>query len=270
MKMQLNRWLFASVCLAGLASLMAQGPAGGPPHHGDMDFIAHEMMSRTVAGAPFSAEAVTTTTQTLPNGTHINRTATAALYRDNEGRTRREMQSVAGALSAGSTAARTTVFIHDPVAQASYMLNPQKKTAMKMAFTPHQGRGPGGGPSEDSAASAETTPGAHAFRAFSGTVKTESLGTQVIDGIEVEGTRRTLTIPAGAMGNDAAIQTVTERWYSADLQVVVKSVRTDPRFGETVYQLSNIKRGDQAASLFAVPSDYTVSTGGRGPRAAAQ
>ncbi len=267
MKLQRNRWLFASVCMAGLASLMAQGPAGGPPHHGDMDFIAHEMMSKTVTGAPFSADAVTTTTQTLPNGTHINRTATAAFYRDNEGRTRREMQSVAGALTASSTG-RPTVFIHDPVAQVSLVLNPQKKTAQKMAFTSHQGRGPGAGASEDATASAGTEHGAWGPQRFGGTVKTESLGTQVIDGIEVEGTRHTLTIPAGAMGNDAAIQSVTERWYSADLQVVVKSVRTDPRFGQTVYQLSNIKRGDQAASLFTVPSDYAVTTGGRGLRAA--
>ena len=267
MELRINRWLFASVCFAGLSQLLAQGP-GGPPRHGNMDFVVHEMMSKPVKGAPFAADAVTTTTQTLPNGTHINRTSTSALYRDNEGRTRREEQSLAGggALSA-STPGRPTVMIHDPVAQAAYILNPSKKTAQKMTFTPHQRRGTSAAGSQDGTASAEAV--APHERFGGGSVKTESLGTQIIDGIQVEGTRHTLTIPAGTMGNDQAIQSVTERWYSPDLQVVVKSVRTDPRFGQTVYQLSNIRRGDQPSSLFEVPSDFAITTG-RGPRGAAQ
>lgn len=265
MKLQLNRWLFASVALAGLGTLMAQEP-GGWPHHGNMDFVAHEMMSKTVTGAPFAADVVTTTTQTLPNGTHINRTSTAALYRDSEGRMRRDVQSLAGAgaLTASSGSARPTVFIHDPVAQAAYVLNPQKKTAQKMTLPAHSTARSG----RDEAAGERGTYRFGGSVETSRTVKTESLGTQVIDGLEVEGTRRTLTIPVGVMGNDQAIQSVTERWYSPDLQVVVKSVRTDPRFGQTVYQLSNIRRGDQPASLFTVPSDYAVTAGGRGPRAA--
>jgi hypothetical protein len=263
MKLQSTRWLFASVALAGLGTLMAQGP-GGWPHHGNMDFVAHEMMSKTVTGAPFAADVVTTTTQTLPNGTHINRTSTAALYRDGEGRTRHEVQSLAGAGAlTASSPARPTVFIHDPVAQAAYVLSPQKKTAQKMTLPAHRSAGSG----RDATAS-ESAPGEHGLERLGASVKTESLGTQVMDGLEVEGTRRTLTIPAGAMGNDQPIQSVTERWYSPDLQVVVKSIRTDPRFGQTVYQLSNIRRGDQPASLFAVPSDYSVAAGGRGPRAA--
>ena len=265
MKLRINRWLFASVCLAGLSGLLGQGP-GGPPHHGNMDFVAHEMMSKTVTGAPFAAEAVTTTTQTLPNGSHINRTATAALYRDSEGRTRREEQSLAGAgVLSSSSPSRPTVFIHDPVAQAAYILNPQKKTAQKMAFTPHA-HGPNAAAGPDATASTEAPAGPHQ-RHLGGTVKTESLGTQVIDGITVEGTRHTFTIPAGSIGNDQAIESVTERWYSPDLQVVVKSIRTDPRFGQTVYQLSNIRRGEQPSTLFEVPSDFAVSAGGHGQRA---
>lgn len=266
-----NRWLFASVAFAGLANLWAQGPGGGPPHHGNMDFIAHEMMSKPVKGAPFAADAVTTTTQALPEGTHINRNSTASLYRDSEGRTRREEHTalnVAGTLAASGGAARPTVLIHDPVAQAAYVLNPQKKTAQKMAFSPHHGPGPHPGAGQGATAEAETGPGAGGPHHFAGTVKTESLGKQMIEGIEVEGTRHTLTIPAGSIGNDQAIQSVTERWYSPELQVVVKSVRTDPRFGQTVYQLSNIRRGEQAATLFEVPSDFTVTAGGRGHKAA--
>ena len=266
MKLRINRRLFASVCLSGLFSLLAQGPGGGPPRHGNMGFVAHEMMSKPVKGAPFAADAITTTTQVLPNGTHINRTANASLFRDSEGRTRREEQSTGGTgtLSA-SPEARPAVMIHDPVAEAVYMLNPQKKTAQKMTFTPRHSASAGA--RRDAAAPAEAETGVRGPHGFGGSVKTESLGSQVIDGIQVEGTRHTLTIPAGAIGNDQAIQSVTERWYSPDLQVVVKSIRNDPRFGQTVYQLSNIRRGEQPATLFEVPSDFTVTAGGRGPRA---
>ena len=63
-----------------------------------------------------------------------------------------------------------------------------------------------------------------------------------------------------------AMQSVTERWYSADLQVVVKSLHTDPRFGQTVYQLTNIRRGEQPSPLFEVPAEYTTTTGSRGSK----
>jgi hypothetical protein len=263
MKLRINRWWFAFVCLS---SLLAQGPGGGPPRHGNMGFVAHEMMSKPVKGAPFAADAVTTTTQALPNGTHINRTTTASLYRDSDGRTRREEQSPAGTgtLSA-STEASPTVMIHDPVAEAVYMLNPQKKTAQKMTFTPRHSASARAGRVATASSEAETS--ARGPERFGGSMKTESLGSQVIDGIQVEGTRHTLTIPAGAIGNDQAIQSVTERWYSPDLQIVVKSIRNDPRFGQTVYQLSNIRRGEQPATLFEVPSDFAVTAGGRGQRA---
>jgi hypothetical protein len=38
--------------------------------------------------------------------------------------------------------------------------------------------------------------------------------------------------------------------------VVVSSRRADPRFGETIYRLTNITRTEPDASLFQVPADY--------------
>jgi len=263
--------LFVAITFTCGAGMWAQHPGMGP-RHGNMDFMAHEMMSKPVKGAPFAADAVTTTSQALPNGTHIARTATASVYRDSEGRTRREENSLAGAgaLSVAG-ASRPTVFIHDPVSSVAYVLNPQSKTAHKMAFSPRHGANSTAAGAADagreSTAAAEPGLGAHGPQHFAGNAKTESLGKQVIEGIEVEGTRRTITVPAGAIGNDQPIQSVTERWYSSDLQVVVKSVHNDPRFGQTVYQLSNIRRGEQPANLFEIPTDFTVTTGGRGQKA---
>src|SRR5262245_35194151 len=88
--------------------------------------------------------------------------------------------------------------------------------------------------------------------------KTDSLGKQVIEGVEAEGARTTFTIPAGEIGNTLPIEVVDETWYSPELQVVVMSRRRDPRFGETTYRLTNLNRSEPDRALFEVPADYTV------------
>jgi hypothetical protein len=97
----------------------------------------------------------------------------------------------------------------------------------------------------------------------------EQLGKQNIEGVEAEGTRTTVTIPAGEIGNERPIEIVSERWYSPELQLVVMTRHSDPRFGETTYKLTNINRTEPAKSLFEVPSDYTIKEGpGFGPKIA--
>jgi TonB family protein len=88
--------------------------------------------------------------------------------------------------------------------------------------------------------------------------RNESLGKQAIEGVEAEGTRKTVEIPAGEIGNERPIEIVFERWYSPELQVVVMTKHSDPRFGETTYRLTNINRSEPARELFEVPADYTV------------
>jgi hypothetical protein len=89
--------------------------------------------------------------------------------------------------------------------------------------------------------------------------KTESLGTQVIEGVEAQGTRTRTVIGAGEIGNERPIEIVSERWYSPELQVVVKSLHSDPRLGETTYRLTGLSRGEPDRSLFEVPADFKVS-----------
>src|SRR5262245_43307229 len=88
--------------------------------------------------------------------------------------------------------------------------------------------------------------------------KAESLGTQTIEGVTAEGTRLTLTIPAGEIGNTMPIELVKETWYSPELQLVVMSKYRDPRSGETTYRLSNIDRGEPDHSLFEIPADHSI------------
>ena len=93
----------------------------------------------------------------------------------------------------------------------------------------------------------------------------ESLGTQTIEGVLAEGTRSTITIAAGQIGNERPIEIVSERWFSPELKTLVLSKQSDPRFGETTYRLSNIVLGNPEASLFEVPADFQiVEPGGAG------
>jgi hypothetical protein len=85
---------------------------------------------------------------------------------------------------------------------------------------------------------------------------TENLGTRDVEGVRAEGTRTTYTLPAGAIGNEKPIVSTSERWYSSDLQAVVLARTSDPRSGDTIYRLANIRRVEPAAELFRVPPEY--------------
>ncbi len=217
---------------------------------------------KVVKGAPFSAVSVSETTQTLADGNRIVRKTQTNLYRDSEGRIRKEVTLPAiGPLSA-SGQLHSFIHISDPVAGTAYVLEPDQKIARQMPD--HMGMGAkvrtNGGPGG---------PGAMLYRKSktgspNANATTESLGTQSINGLNATGTRITRTIPAGEIGNEQPITVVSERWYSADLQMDVKSTHSDPRFGNTTYTLTNIQRTEPAASLFAVPSDYTIEQGHRG------
>jgi TonB family protein len=88
---------------------------------------------------------------------------------------------------------------------------------------------------------------------------TETLGEQMFDGIKAVGTRSVTTIPAGQIGNERPLEITFERWYSPELQTVLLTRQSDPRFGENTFKLVNIVRSEPAKSLFEIPSDYTMS-----------
>lgn len=223
-----------------------------PPDHA-LNILSPEMRfdGKVVKGAPYSATAITESAQTLSNGARITHKTTASIYRDSEGRTRREvtLDSIGPFATAGEPA--QLIFINDPVASVHYILDQRNHTARKMAAPP--GNRPPHRPTPERApekTSAES--------------KTESLGKQVIEGVEVEGVRSVITIPEGRIGNDRPLEIISERWDSPELQTVVLSKHNDPRFGETVYRLTNINRAEPAQTLFEVPADYKIEEGGRG------
>ena len=88
-------------------------------------------------------------------------------------------------------------------------------------------------------------------------VRTDPLGERQIEGVRAEGLVND-DDQANAIGNQAPITVVSERWYSPELQVVVLTRRSDPRYGETLYQLTNILRTEPPEELFTVPENYRI------------
>jgi hypothetical protein len=265
--MKRNGWMhlvFGGALVLGVGTALAQGPGGGHrgPFGGPMELMGFEGMhgGKVVTGAPFSAVSTSTTSQTLQDGkTTINRTVQGAIYRDSQGRSRREVTFTGVAPLESSGGTHKMVAIFDPVAGVHYMLKPDKKVAYKMTLPAGAG-----GNTAKAQAFEQKMQARQAQEEASGALKVDSLGTQNINGVNATGTRTTRTIAAGEIGNSAPIQIVSERWYSPDLQTVVQSTRTDPRFGTTTFSLSNIQTTPPAAALFTVPADYTVQAGGPG------
>ncbi|MCA2967956.1 MAG: hypothetical protein INH43_05520 [Acidobacteriaceae bacterium] len=232
------------------------GP-GGPMALSMGSEVSIEMT--VVKGAPFSGEFVTESMQQLADGNRITSKRSEVYARDAEGRTRREMGPV--------------TFIHDPVAKVDLILENQKKTARKITMpdlpTPPAGQNvlflstmapPPGGPPPDVIKFVRTEGAAGDPAPFA--TKTEPLGKRMIEGTEAEGTRTTVTVPAGAVGNDLPLVTVSERWFSAELKTVVLSTRKDPRAGETTYRLTSLRKGEPSPHLFQLPPDFTLTAAG--------
>lgn len=235
-----------------------------------------------VVGAPYTATITNETVQTLADGNRIVQSSTGTTARDSEGRTRQDTVLPAiGNLSAAD--APHIVFIQDPVAKVSYTLNLTDKTAQKIPAPPAMAGDITGAPNTAvaikvlSAGAAQVqapdgmpgpmgAPGENVFfrRVITrddGQVNTEDLGSQTMEGVIVNGTRSTRTIPAGEIGNEKPITVVTEVWTSPDLKTVIYSKRSDPRMGEITFRLTNIVRAEPEPSLFSVPPDFKVVDG---------
>lgn len=282
---------------------------------------------KVVKGQPFSAEAVSESVQTLSDGNRIVHNSTTKLFRNSEGRFRREIAGGTGgvmgvgysfepgvtitdqlggrllldstmrtvrplaiveprkieipSLTAEQKAALEKLRVELKLTDTSKITEEQRQTIKKLKeelnikipliVTP-EGFKPAhtitttvngslfGGTAKAIAPGAPLTGSLTLATTVGGQskydTKTEQLGSKNIEGIEAEGTRTVTTIPAGAIGNERPIETVYEKWYSKELQLVVMSKRSDPRFGEQTYRLTNIVRNEPDPSLFSVPAGY--------------
>jgi hypothetical protein len=246
-----------------IALLQVPGPEAGMIGE-RIELLGFEGMhgGKVVTGVPFSAVAVSESTQTLADGNRITRTTTTKLYRDRLGRFRKDVTLPAIGWLATSGQPKSFVMIDDPVANAHFILHADTKTAEQMARHSGAMEGPANGAMRDAIKGKMES--RQQQEIANGSLEKKDLEPQTIAGVSAQGMRITRTIPARQIGNDNPIQVVVERWYSPDLQIVVQSTRTDPRFGTTKYTVTILNRAEPDATLFKVPSDYTVTQGGPG------
>ena len=250
--------ILSSAVLIGGTGL-AQGPGPGPRGFGGgFGGGFGPGMGRVVTGEPYTASATSTSLEKLANGTTISHSSTITEARDSQGRTYRSVTTPGG--STGQAFTRTTVF--DPVAHTMTEWGTQSTTATQFQMPDRQhgdhaawaggangakpnGAGPGG-------------PGGGGR--FNGQMARTTLAAQSIAGVNAEGVRTTMTIPAGAQGNDKALVSTHEVWRSTDLKIVLQETSDDPRRGTQSMQVTKLTPGEPNPAMFEIPQGYTVKT----------
>ncbi len=267
----MNKWMISAVISIALPlASLAQAPNAAFQYvvtssgSGGAVTLTNGIMlkGKVVTGRPFSGTEEHHTLQVLGDGTRIENKSSDKFYRDDQGRTRIEQDN-------------GTVMIEDPVQGSSAEINgnnktvrsyteskltPEKKIALDnraktFSFSSSSSTSTGDAVLADKLKAEAMAKMDKAKAAASGeTHNEEDLGFQLINGISAQGTRTTTTIPAGQIGNDRPINIVSERWFSPDLQMLIRSSNKDPRFGETTYDLTIISQTPPDASLFQIPA----------------
>ena len=229
--------------------------ASSPPRTTVMHMGAPSAHMPVVTGAPYSAEVVTEHMQTLADGTHITQKSQSAKeYRDSDGRSRQE----------SSPAGVQVVEIIDPVSGFRYLLDVQNQVAHRFgppADRPNEAPGYKQNVSPNSSPKSSVPPKSVTpveITAGRPETSTESLGSQIIEGVLAEGKKTTTIFPVNSMGNDRPLVRVTESWFSPDLKRTLISKNSDPRTGESTMRLQNINRSEPDPALFRVPPEYQI------------
>lgn len=191
-----------------------------------------------IPGAPLSVQEIETRETVRPDGTVSTERSETAVWRDEDGRLRIEQE-----IKAPGRPPLIVVEIADPGAGFVAILDAHGKVAHRLQapadVTPApRSSGPDAGPRPS------PRPERPAI---------ESLGTQVIEGVEFKGTRA--TIPPGT---PSALFVTLETWTSAELKLTGLSKSSNPDGGATTRTIRNLKPGPQDPGLFLIPPDYQI------------
>lgn len=87
----------------------------------------------------------------------------------------------------------------------------------------------------------------------------QDLGMSTMRGVTVHGLRRTRVLPMQGTGAGAKpIQITDEYWYSDDLHLVILEKHDDPRTGEQIVSVVDVKTAEPPAQWFDPPKAYRV------------
>ena len=195
-----------------------------------------------LTNAPFSGVLDTELTKKLEDGTTITMKNHRVIMRDSAGRIYQERRWFLPP-SATQDPAITRIEISDPIRHQKYFCNPNYKNCRPFLYN---------APPVSEAA----TPNPPAGGPVS--IQRLDLGKNVLNGVDVVGTRETMTINAGVMGNDRPIDVTKEFWYSPKLGVNVSVKRVDPRYGVQTFTLRDISLTEPDPKSFNVPEGYRL------------
>lgn len=160
----------------------------------------------------------------LPDGGAITLKNHRAIARDAAGRIFQERRALDADDNKQQQSVVTQIEISDPVSHELYICVPYEHICQVEFFSAPDFTPP------VKPATLPNQPGAPVQ---------ESLGKQFIGGVETVGTRETMVIPTGAIGNDRPVSAKREFWYSPQLGINLISKRQDPRFGTQNFELSD-------------------------------
>jgi hypothetical protein len=227
---------FALILGAVAAQEAERGPDGGTSTHvSGVELLA-------IPGKPFSAKTTTEWTRTLADGSTMTTRLEANLARDSRGRIYRERHSFVPANS-DRKSPLNEVHIYDPRTLSQALCSVRTMECVLTDYFPmtfFETRA--AGPNSDGTR----------------TLTRESLGSDTMEGLYVTGTRETTTISPGVLGNEQAMVSTREFWYSEQLQTNLAVTRIDPREGKQVIRLSNLSLAEPDAQLFDLPMGYSV------------
>lgn len=179
--------------------------------------------SAGIKGRPLQARYERTHSKKLPDGESTRQVRIGAIYRDGEGRSRREEQA-----EATSKEITGTIIIHDPIAQEIRFLDPQSKTVIRETLL------------------AQDDVGDEVSMDFLEAVAStaEDIGRRLIEGLTCRGYR--VAQPKNGM---------VEYWFSEELQDVVLAKSTGGN-EEGMLRLFDISFVEPDSSMFIVPTGY--------------
>lgn len=257
-------WRFVSPLVVCLALLLASS-AGQAVRQEEGKPLQAPQLSRTgstdltnfslasVPAIPFSAVIEAENTDTDASGTVTVRRYHTKVARDSRGRIRVDVDLNP---EGGPTDARLLQsFIDDPVRKRNVILFHAQKLAIPQSTVPPQ-------PDKSSTAPTFIEPpelSGMSTQMAQIEMHQEELAPEVLEGTTVRHGRQSATYPAEYTSLGHSATTITDYWFSPDLQVFLLVKQVGP--GSTVHtlRLRNISRMEPAAALFAIPRGYGVS-----------
>jgi len=200
-----------------------------------------------VPGVPFSAMAEQEMTQVLKDGTSFRRKTAAFIARDFQGRIHNESHEVLP-ISATRQPTLLSIHIYDPNTRLNTFLDTRTHIARQATLPSPPPTAPPSDWAQRESGENSSSPNAQFV----------DLGINALDGIEVHGYRRTMTLSTKASGTDQSVVITDEYWYSEELHLNMLASHSDPRTGRLTVSVTHLNRNEPAADLFEVPSGYKL------------